>query len=63
MNIQVSRESHDLLVETVEDAVEYACDQAFANGDPISGQTAYTILLCRIQAQLAEFAGLTQPSL
>ena len=61
--IEVSRESHDLLVETVEDAIEYACDQAFANGEPISGQTAYTILLCRAQARLAEFEGLTEPTL
>ena len=63
MNVQVSRESHDLLVETVEDAIEYACDRAYANGDPISGQTAYTILLCRIQARLAEFEGLIKPTL
>ena len=61
--IEVSRESHDLLVETVEDAIEYACDHAMRNGEPISGQTAYTILLCRAQARLAEFEGLTEPTL
>jgi len=60
MNIQVSRESHDLLVETVEDAIEYACDHAMKAGEPLSGQTAYTILLCRCQAKLAEFEGLTK---
>jgi hypothetical protein len=57
----VDRETHDLLVEAVEDAVEYAVQGAYTQGVLLSGETAWNIVWARAAAKVAEFEGLLAP--
>lgn len=57
--MNVTRDSHDLLVEAVEDAIEYACQEAFKEGTPLSGEAAWNVIWCRATAKIMEFTGKT----
>ena len=59
--MQIDREIHDLLVEAVEDAVEYSCQAAYTEGVLLSGETAWNIVWARASAKIAEFEGLLAP--
>ena len=60
--MNIDKDIHDLLVEAVEDAVSYACQEAFSEGCPLSGETAWNVVMCRATAKVAEFEGLLAPS-
>ena len=60
--MMIDRETHDLLVEAVEDAVEYSIQAAYTQGELLSGETAWTIVWARAAAKMAEFEGLLAPS-
>ena len=53
----ISRETHDNLVGAVEDAISYALDEARKEGELVSGETAWNIVLCRATAKVLEFEG------
>jgi hypothetical protein len=60
--MEIDRRTYHTLVGAVEDAIAFACDEAFKDGTPISGELAWNIVLCRAMAKVAEFEGLLDPS-
>ena len=54
---KVSREAHDNIVGAVEDALCYALEEARKEGELISGETGWNIVLCRATAKVLEFEG------
>ena len=53
----ITRDQHDLIVETIEDSIEYAVHALCSNGELISGQTAWKVASALAEAKLAEFDG------
>ncbi len=53
----VDRDDYQVLVDMVDDAVAYACDEAFSNGRLLSGETAWNIVWARATAKVLEFEG------
>ena len=56
--MKIDRDTHELLVGILEDAVAHACSEALREGTPISGELAWTVVSCRAEARLAELQGL-----
>ena len=56
--MNISREAHDELIETLEDTIQYFCDEQMRAGEPVSGQTAWAIIECFALAKQAEMEGL-----
>ena len=56
--MNLSHENSTLIRETIEDAIEYVCTEAMNSGDPISGETVWTVIECLAVAKQAEFKGL-----
>jgi len=56
--VELSHENSKLIRETIEDAVEYICTEAMNSGEPISGETVWTVIECLSIAKQAEFQGL-----
>ena len=57
-NTYVTRDQSDLIVEVVEDSVEFAVSQLCENGELISGQSAWKVVCALAQTKLAEFDGM-----
>ena len=58
MTTKVSREFHDEFRSLIEDSVQYAITQAYKQeGELVSGETAWNILLCLATAKTLEFEG------
>ncbi len=55
--MQLTRQTHDDLIAAVEDSIAYTCQEAYEYGTPLSGEAAWTVVLCRAQAKIAEFQG------
>ena len=53
----LDKEIHDALIGAVEDSIAYSCQEAYEYGKPLSGEAAWTVVLCRAQAKIAEFQG------
>ena len=56
--MNLSRENADMIRESIEDTVGYICTEAMNSGDPISGETVWTVIECLAVAKQAEFKGL-----
>ena len=55
---KVSRDFHDAFTSLIDDTVSYSIQEAFKqDGELISGETAWNILLCRATAKVLEFEG------
>ena len=48
------------LSELIEDAVEYMCTQAAAEGTPVAGETLWKLVSCYGITKEAEFQGLVK---
>ena len=55
--ITISHETHELIVETIEDSVEYVCMEAFKEGEPLAGQTVWKIVEVLAIAKQVEMSG------
>ena len=56
--VQVSFQASTELKETLEDMVEYWCEQQRKEGELIAGETAWKMIECIANAKQAQFAGL-----
>ena len=61
--MKLTRETHDNIVGAVEDAIAFAIDEARKEGELISGECAWNIVMCRAIAKVSEFEGLVGPSI
>ena len=57
MTVTVSREFATELNECVEDVIEYTINEYAAQGELISGETAWKIISCYAEAKIAEMQG------
>ena len=55
--MNLSHENSDMIRETIEDTVEYICREGMNSGDPISGETVWTVIECLAVAKQAELQG------
>ena len=56
--ITLNKETHDELIELIEDSVEYWVNEAMKNGELVSGESAYKVIAAFALTKQAEFAGL-----
>jgi len=56
--VRVSYQASTELKETLEDMVEYWCNEQRKEGELISGETAWKMIGCLAAAKEAEFAGM-----
>ena len=56
--IKVSYQASTELRETLEDMVEYFCQEQKANGELIAGQTVWKMIGCIAAAKEAQFQGM-----
>ena len=54
---EFSRDNFDNLIGMVEDCVAQACQEAFENGEPMSGETAWSSIWAFSCAKVLEFEG------
>ena len=55
--MNLSHANSDIIRESIEDTVEYICREAMQSGDPISGETVWTVIECLAVAKQAEMRG------
>ena len=55
--ITLNKETHDELIELIEDSVEYWVNEAMKNGELVSGETAWKIISTLAITKEVEFAG------
>ena len=59
--ITVSKDAITRLIETVEDAVEFSCSEAFKDGDLMAGETAWKVISIIAEAKVLEVGGKLSP--
>jgi len=57
MNTQLTPDTLDTITETIEDTVEYLCQELYSQGHLISGEKVWTIVSCLSEAKCAQFKG------
>lgn len=55
--ITITENQNQFVTETIEDMVEYICQEMADSGEIISGETVYKIIECFAIAKQAEFNG------
>ena len=50
-------DDYQVLVDTIDDAVAYSCQEAFEEGRLLSGEAAWNIVWVRATAKILEFEG------
>ena len=55
--ITITENQNQFVTETIEDMVEYICQELADSGEIISGETVYKIIECFAIAKQAEFNG------
>ena len=53
----ITQVQSNTITQTIEDTVEYLCQEMFESGTPMSGETMYTILSSFAEAKVAQFKG------
>ena len=55
--VTISREYSNEVRTTLEDMVQYLCEQSIENGELVSGETTWKVISALAEAKLAQFAG------
>ncbi len=55
--ITLNKDTHDELIELIEDSVEYWVSETVKNGEVVSGETAWKIISSLAISKEVEFAG------
>ena len=53
----ITQVQSNTITQTIEDNVEYLCQEMFESGTPMSGEMMYTILSAFSEAKVAQFKG------
>ena len=53
----ITKDQSDTIRETIEDTVQYLCQEMFESGTPMSGETVWTVIQCLAEAKVAQFQG------
>ena len=53
----ITQDQSDTITQTIEDTVEYLCQDMFESGTPMSGETVYKIVSAFCESKVAQFKG------
>ena len=53
----ITQNQSDTIVQTIEDTVEYLCQDMFESGTPMSGETMWLVVSALAEAKSAQFRG------
>ena len=53
----ITKLQSNTVTQTIEDTVEYLCQEMFESGTPMSGETMYLLISAFAEAKVAQFKG------
>ena len=53
----ITQNQSTTIVESIEDTVEYLCQEMFESGSPMSGETMWLVVSALAEAKCAQFRG------
>ena len=53
----ITQDQSDTITQTIEDTVEYLCQDMFESGTPMSGETVWKVVAAFAEAKSAQFRG------
>ena len=53
----ITQDQSDTITQTIEDTVEYLCQDMFESGTPMSGETCWKVVAALAEAKAAQFTG------
>ena len=55
--ITITQDQSDTITQTIEDAVEYLCQDLYESGTPLAGETVWKVVQAYAATKEAEFQG------